>query len=60
LTEPDKRCPLITPDNLDNVVHVVAVEAGGVGDEDEVALPNLKLLDRQELMSLRVAVLTLG
>src|SRR5215217_6580974 len=49
LDEPDERGLPVVPGDLDDVVHVVAVQARGVGHVDEVALPLLQLLDPEQL-----------
>jgi hypothetical protein len=56
LDEPDQRCLPVVPRDLDDVVHVVAVQPRGVGHVDEVALPVLQPLHRQQLPAFGGAV----
>src|SRR5215217_9450473 len=60
LDEPDEGGLAVVPRDLEDVVHLVAVQARGIGDIDEIALPNLQLLEPQQLAALGGAVIVCG
>jgi hypothetical protein len=45
------------PGDLDDVVHLIAVQPRGVGGEDEIALPDLQPVEREQFPALGRAVL---